>query len=108
MTKTEYIINGQEVSYNVTEDGYDVYLGSKPWISQHEPHIPYSELGYEEGCLKQIEQLVTSQTEPEEEAGSDYESRLSALEEENAMLYATIDDILMNVIPSMTGESEVN
>lgn len=104
MTNTEYTVNGQMVTYEVLEDGYNIYLDEKLWISQQEPYIPYPDLGYEESCLKQIEELCTK-AEPEQ---TETEQRLSALEEENTMLFATLDDILMNVIPSMIEESEVN
>ena len=60
MTKTDYKIDGKEVSYEVTEDGYDIYLGKTKWISQREPYIPYPELSYEKGCLQQIEEVVKS------------------------------------------------
>lgn len=105
MITTNYVINGQGVSYEIFENGYNIHLGEKLWITQQEPYIPYSSLGYEGSCLKQIEEL-TNQPDTEE-VSSDYEIRLSALEEENAMLYATLDDILTNIIPAVTGESEV-
>lgn len=59
MKTTDYTINGQSVSYTVEEDGYTIYLGEKVWISQYEPYIPYPNLGYEQSCLKQIEELAT-------------------------------------------------
>lgn len=59
MNATDYTINGQSVSYSVEENGYTIYLGEKAWISQHEPYIPYPSLGYEQSCLKQIEELAT-------------------------------------------------
>lgn len=53
--------NGQIISYEITGDGYNIFLGSReiPWISQHEPGcIPYAELGYEGACLKHIEEIT--------------------------------------------------
>lgn len=105
MKKTDFIINGQSVSYQIAEDGYDIFLGENKWIAQHEPYIPYADLGYEGSCLRQLEEITA--TSKEYEDTPDYETRLSALEEENAMLSATLDDILTNVIPAVTGESEV-
>ena len=64
MKTTDYKINGQEVSYEITKDGYMIYLGGKPWISQNEPYIPYPDLGYEESCLKQIEELMVQSEQP--------------------------------------------
>jgi hypothetical protein len=54
--KTDYTLNGQSISYEITEDGYFVYLDNSPWIHQYEPYIPYPDLGYEGSCIKQIEQ----------------------------------------------------
>lgn len=59
MKKTDFTINSKSVSYTLEEDGYTIYLGDKAWISQHEPYIPHPELGYEQSCLKQIEELAT-------------------------------------------------
>lgn len=58
MVKTEYLINNSTVSYEIKDNGYDIYLDDKLWISQYEPYIPYKELGYEGSCLKQIEELT--------------------------------------------------
>ena len=63
MKATDYIINGQTISYTVEENGYTIYLGEKAWISQHEPYIPYPELGYEKACLKQIEEIARASEE---------------------------------------------
>lgn len=106
MKQTEYKFNGQALSYEILEDGYNIYLDDSLWITQPEPHIPYPSLGYEGSCLKQIEELCAPR--PEGVPEQTMEERLSALEEENAMLSTTLDDILTNVIPMMTGESEVN
>lgn len=105
MNSTEYNIKDKAVSYTVTKDGYDIYLDGKRWIAQHEPNIPYPELGYEGSCLKQIDELSKTQTASQD--NEDTQERLQALEEENAMLSATLDDLLTNIIPAMTGESEV-
>ena len=104
MKVTEFMKGGEKLGYTLSEDGYDIYFGDKLTLSQHEPYIPYPSLGYEGSCLKQIEEMCS---EPEA-APDTMEQRLSALEEENAMLSSTLDDILTNVIPTITGESEVN
>lgn len=57
MIKTDYDINGEKISYEISEDGYDIYLGDKIWVTQHEPYILYPSLGYEGSCLKQIEDI---------------------------------------------------
>ena len=98
MTQTDYKMNGHELSYEIAEDGYDIYLDGRAWITQHEPYIPYPKLSYEEGCLKHIEEICKVEEPQEDET----QKRLTALEEENTNLYATIDDLLTNIIPAMT------
>lgn len=46
-----------ELSYEVLENGYDIYLNGKKWMVQHEPNIPFPELSYEENAIKQCEEL---------------------------------------------------
>lgn len=65
---TEKQIDGQTLKYEIKEDGYMIYLNDAPWIHQYEPYIPYPDLGYEESCLKQIEDLMTSNAPAEEES----------------------------------------
>lgn len=56
----EYKLGNRTITYKITNDGYDIYLDEKPWISQHVPYIPYKDLSYEEGCKKQIEKLIAA------------------------------------------------
>ena len=56
--ETTYRFNNQVVSYEVLENGYNIYLGGKPWISQPEPYIPNPSISYEENAIAQIEELV--------------------------------------------------
>lgn len=101
MKTTDYKYDNKPISYEVTEDGYDIYLGGEKWISQHE------QLGkpvdknksYEENCLAQIEEICN----PPEPKEDEIQQRLSVLEEENINLSTTLDDILTNIIPSITG-----
>lgn len=75
---TEHIFDGQNISYEISNDGYDIFLGSRsiPWISQHEPdYIKYPELGYERACLKHIEEIMTT-----EEQDTELEPRVADLE----------------------------
>ena len=67
MKTTDYTINNQIVSYSIEENGYTIYLGDKPWISQSGAYIPYPDLSYEEGCLKQIEELYNGFANAQEE-----------------------------------------
>lgn len=62
MIQTEYVIDGKTVSYEIKDNGYEIYLGSQLWITQYEPYIPYPDLGYEGSCLKQIQELATPAT----------------------------------------------
>lgn len=65
MIKTNYTYDNKEVSYEVVEKGYKIYLGGVLWITQEEPYIPYPELSYEENAIKQIEEICTvSKPEP--------------------------------------------
>jgi hypothetical protein len=51
------------ITYEILENGYIIKLDGNPWIEQTEPYIPYPELSYEEGCLKQIEELCRADEE---------------------------------------------
>ena len=57
MISTDYSIDGKSISYEINDKGYTIYLDGVAWIQQEEPFIPYPNLSYEEGCLKQIEEL---------------------------------------------------
>ena len=98
--KTDYIIDNKAVSYEITEDGYDIYLGGEKWIGQHGKYgKPVDKnKSYEENCLAQIDEICNP-PEPQED---ETQQRLSALEEENINLSTTLDDILTNIIPSIT------
>ncbi len=37
-----------ELSYEVFEDGYEIFLHGDRWMVQHEPNIPNHEMTYEE------------------------------------------------------------
>lgn len=65
MVKTTKTVNGQALSYEIFEDGYEIYLDSKVWIRQIGKYgKPMDkEKSYEENCLLQIEELTA---EPEE------------------------------------------
>lgn len=51
---TEYKVNGQVISYEVVDNGYNIYLGETLWITQPEPYIPNRSLSYEENAIAQI------------------------------------------------------
>ena len=55
-----YTLGDKTITYTIADDGYDIYLDGKIWITQHVPYIPYKELSYEEGCKKQIENIIAA------------------------------------------------
>ena len=58
MIEPNYSIDNKQISYEVTDDGYKIYLGGNPWIHQYEPYIPNPSISYEENAIAQIEELV--------------------------------------------------
>ena len=70
MTNTDKTFAKQAISYEIFEDGYEIYLDGVLWIKQRGQYgKPIDkELSYEENCLAQIEEL----TRPVEEPNNDY------------------------------------
>ena len=66
MTNAEILFNGQKISYMIFEDGYEIYLDNKLWISQRNEHSKPidKDLSFEENCLTQIEKLTFIPEEP--------------------------------------------
>lgn len=95
MTKTEFKSEGKTVSYEILEDGYIIYIGGVASIHQYEPYIPYPDLSYEEGCLKQIGDLVSSQQQQEDTANK--EQQIEALQEQVNMLTEAIMEMSADV-----------
>lgn len=62
MTNTEKFVNGLELSYEVLNDGYNIYLGGRLWITQPTPYdklyVPNGT--YEENALAQIDELIAT------------------------------------------------
>ena len=61
-------LNGQKLSYEVIENGYNIYLGGRLWIAQPAPYdklyVPNGT--YEENALAQIETLIPVEDEKTE------------------------------------------
>ena len=57
MIETIYSIDNKQVSYEVTDNGYKVYLDGQQWIHQYEPYIPNPSISYEENAIAQIEEI---------------------------------------------------
>lgn len=81
-------LNGDEIGYIVTDDGYDIYLNWKKWIVQHEPYIPDVRKTYEENAIKQIEDMLAAEKENAKTAESN-QSQLDGIEQ-------TVSTILAN------------
>ena len=58
MITTNYSIDNKQISYEVTDNGYKIYLDGQQWIHQYEPYIPNPSISYEENAIAQIEELV--------------------------------------------------
>ena len=84
MIQTDYKMNGHELSYEIAEDGYDIYLDGRAWITQHEPYIPYPKLSYEEGCLEHIKDICKPAEEQKtmEEKMNEMKQYIGKLEKE--------------------------
>lgn len=87
MIETNYVIDNKKVSYEVLKDGYMIYLDGVAWIHQYEPYIPDKNLSYEENAIAQIEEIVAShedaQNQPSmEQRIADLEAELAALKEQ--------------------------
>ena len=65
---TQKFVNEQEISYEITDNGYNIFLGDALWITQYEPYIPKKELSYEENAIAQINEIVEGFNTPAEVA----------------------------------------
>ena len=50
----------KEYTYEVTENGYFIFIDGKKVIHQYEPYIPNKDLSYEENAKNQIEEMQIS------------------------------------------------
>lgn len=64
--ETKHTFSGKKISYEITGDGYMIYLDGAPWVHQYEPYIPYPDLGYEESCIKQVKEICSVEHSTEE------------------------------------------
>ena len=51
MKTTNYSIDNKQVAYEVTDNGYKIFLDGQLWIHQYEPYIPDPSKSYEENAL---------------------------------------------------------
>lgn len=89
MIKTNYIYDNKEVSYEVVEKGYEIYLDGKLWITQEEPYIPYPKLSYEENAIKQIEEICSANEQAQRKQDEITEMQLAITELYEMMLGGT-------------------
>lgn len=54
-------------TYEITENGYYIYINGKKVIHQYEPYIPDKTKSYEENAKAQIEELKASEEAQKEE-----------------------------------------
>ena len=54
-------------TYEVTENGYYIYINGTKVIHQYEPYIPNKGLSYEENAKAQIAELKANEEEQEQE-----------------------------------------
>lgn len=76
----QYTYNNNIITYTISEDGYDIFLNEGPWITQHEPFIPYHNLSYEENAERQIEEYIAAAEESEKNAKTT-EQRIADIED---------------------------
>ena len=66
-------------TYEVTENGYFIFINGKKVIHQYEPYIPDPSKSYEENAKAQIEELKQADAIAENEK-TEVEKRISNLE----------------------------
>ena len=73
------------ITYEILENGYEIKLDGKLWITQDTTNLPYPNLTLEECCLKQIDDICT----PQEEAVS-LQDQITNLELAIAEIYESL------------------
>ena len=73
------------ITYEILENGYEIKLDGKLWITQDTTNLPYPNLTLEECCLKQIDEICT----PQEEAVS-LQDQITNLELAMAEIYESL------------------
>ena len=73
------------ITYAILENGYEIKLDGKLWITQDITNLPYPNLTLEECCLKQIDDIC----KPQEEAVS-LQDQITNLELAMAEIYESL------------------
>lgn len=58
MTSTEYTIDGKTLSYEIFDNGYDIFVDGNLSYTQRKPYIPYPNLSYQENAIRQIMRIA--------------------------------------------------
>lgn len=105
MIKTNYVLDNKELSYEILEDGYKIYLDGGDFIHQYEPFIPNPKLTYEENAIAQMEELVAMHEQALKEEQAKLEAEQKA-EQEKAQLLEQIalQDEAINELASLVSE----
>lgn len=105
MIETNYLIDGQKLSYEILEDGYKIYKGGTAWLHQYEPYIPDKAKTYEENAIAQMEELVAMHEQALKEQQEKLEAEQKA-EQEKAQLLEQIalQDEAINELASLVSE----
>ena len=73
------------ITYEILENGYEIKLDGKLWITQDTTNLPYPNLTLEECCLKQIDDICTPQ-----EAAVSLQHQITNLELAMAEIYESL------------------
>ena len=92
--KTNYVLDNKELSYEVLEDGYKIYLDGGDFIHQYEPYIPNPSISYEENAIAQIEELVAMHENAKNEQ----------VEKEQLMEQVKLQDEAINELASLVSD----
>ena len=89
MKETNYSIDNKQISYEVTDNGYKIYLDGQQWIHQYEPYIPNPSISYEENAIAQIEEIYNGhqQALKEQQEQASLQEQITDIELAIAELY---------------------
>lgn len=72
MKTTEYKFDRRPIGYEILDNGYDIYLGQRVWITQRvDGYIPYRDIDpdadLETCCLEHIKEIVGANEEAQKQ-----------------------------------------
>lgn len=105
MTNTNYSIDNKQLSYEVTDNGYKIYLDGQQWIHQYEPYIPNPSISYEENAIAQIEEIIAMHEQALKEQQEKLEAEQKAEQEKAQLLeQVKLHDEAINELASLVSE----